>query len=156
MPDCYSSFFFSSSSALKEQFFRKFYSIIHTSKHYTVPFCEKKIEPPVQFFPYAPTYPCSKCFQNDKKQEFLGHPPKFRQKCMSFSLFKKERHVCSNFQTKSCKMLPNVSDATYAIEVFQKQDKILTRTETPLHLTDDQVSSTEPTDALVCSIPGHP
>ena len=30
-----------------------------------------------------------------------------------------------------------------------------TRTETSLHLTDSQVSSTEPTDGHVCSIPGH-
>ena len=30
-----------------------------------------------------------------------------------------------------------------------------TRTETPLHLTDGQVNSIEPTDGQVCSIRGH-
>ena len=30
-----------------------------------------------------------------------------------------------------------------------------TRTETPLHLTDDQFNSTEPTEGHVFSIPGH-
>ena len=32
---------------------------------------------------------------------------------------------------------------------------LLSRTETPLHLTDAQVNSVDPTDGHVCSIRGH-